>query len=207
MFAAVWVLATSSKDDLNQLRDDETQTSQPFDRTVNPSATPRNPPVTSPTTQRAPKTNHVLLSVLQRHPPTRLLLAILGAVCIGAPIFEELFFRGFLFRAIASRFGSPVGMAMSGLLFGLAHVGAVPLKMTVPLGVMGVALAWLFHQTASLLPGMAVHAFVNALSAGLVMGLGAATLGLILTSWVVIAIAVVPWLESSPRPIPSPATI
>ena len=80
---------------------------------------------------------HVLLKALSNHPPRRVLILIMIATCLAAPIFEELFFRGFLFPAFAGRFGPIAAMLLSGALFGAAHIRVLPWKMTVPLGVMG----------------------------------------------------------------------
>ena len=141
---------------------------------------------------------HVLLKVLGDHPPRRVLILILIATCLAAPIFEELFFRGFLFRSFAGRFGPMPAMVITGSLFGLAHVMVVPLRMTVPLGVMGIALAWLLQQTRSLIPGMAVHGFVNALGAGVSAGFGMHTATLIIATWFALVLLLLPWLR---RPV------
>ena len=141
---------------------------------------------------------HVLLKVLGDHPPRRVLILILIATCLAAPIFEELFFRGFLFRAFAGRFGPIPAMVITGSLFGLAHVMVVPLRMTVPLGVMGIALAWLLQQTRSLVPGMVVHGFVNALGAGVSAGFGMHTATLIVGTWFLLMLLLLPWLR---RPV------
>lgn len=56
---------------------------------------------------------------------TRSLVAmiVLGlCVGLGAPVAEELFFRGLTLRAFAGRFGPAVGVVASSLLFGLMHL-------------------------------------------------------------------------------------
>lgn len=50
---------------------------------------------------------------------TALLVFLLVAVC--TPIVEELFFRGLTMRAIGRRYGLPIGVAASSILFGLLH--------------------------------------------------------------------------------------
>jgi len=92
---------------------------------------------------------------------------------------------------------------VSGALFGIAHITVVPLRMTVPLGVMGLVLAWLLQQTKSLLPGMAVHAFVNALGTGVSAGFGVYTLALIGGTWAVLVLLLLPWLRR-PATLPTP---
>ncbi len=42
-------------------------------------------------------------------------------VAVGTPIVEELYFRGFLLRALGKRWGLPVGVVASSAIFGLFH--------------------------------------------------------------------------------------
>jgi VIT1/CCC1 family predicted Fe2+/Mn2+ transporter len=120
---------------------------------------------------------HALIKVLNDNPPKALLISILITGCIGAPLLEELLVRGFLFGAFSQRFGKLAGGAISSLLFGFAHIMAYPLKMILPLVILGAALAWLAWQTGSIVPGMFIHAFVNSLG----LGVGASLGGHILT--------------------------
>lgn len=87
-----------------------------------------------------------------------LLLFILLA-CIAVPLFEETFFRGFLFQGFASSFGPIWGAIISATLFSLSHQ---QLDIFVPLFVLGVALAWVFYYTRSLWTNVAVHSLFNA---------------------------------------------
>jgi Type II CAAX prenyl endopeptidase Rce1-like len=141
---------------------------------------------------------HVLIKVLNDNPPKALLFSILITGCIGAPLLEELLVRGLLFGAFSQRFGKLVGGAISSLLFGFAHIMAYPLKMIPPLVLMGVALAWLAWQTGSIVPGMFIHAFVNSLGLGIAASLGGHILTLMLGSWLVLAIILLPWLRAKP---------
>ena len=227
LFAASWVVLTTPKDQLDDRgvlieRQDRrstvpvsaapgTDSSDPTG-SVPTASVPRASPTTGdgssldfPATDLEPAKpvvthddRHVLLKVLGDRPPRRVLVLILIATCLAAPIFEELFFRGFLFRAFAGRFGPIPAMVITGSLFGLAHIMVVPLRMTVPLGVMGVSLAWLLQQTRSLIPGMAVHGFVNALGAGVSAGFGMHTATLIIGTWFALVLLLLPWLR---RPV------
>lgn len=49
------------------------------------------------------------------------LVLLFVVVAIGTPIVEELFFRGFLLRAIGKRFGVPIAVAVSSVVFGALH--------------------------------------------------------------------------------------
>ena len=89
-----------------------------------------------------------------------LLLFILLA-CIVAPLFEETFFRGFLFQGFASSFGPIWGAIISATLFSLSHQ---QLDIFVPLFALGVALAWVFYYTRSLWANVALHSLFNAIA-------------------------------------------
>ncbi|MCB9728939.1 MAG: CPBP family intramembrane metalloprotease [Deltaproteobacteria bacterium] len=89
-------------------------------------------------------------------PQVRVAIA-LSAVLMG-PIFEEILFRGFIYRNLRDLMGPPLAMLLSALLFGLVHL-QVPL--IIPLGALGVVLAFLFERSGSLLVPIAVHALWN----------------------------------------------
>jgi membrane protease YdiL (CAAX protease family) len=77
---------------------------------------------------------------------------------VGAPLVEELFFRGLLFRALLGRTPVPVAVVVSSLLFALAHFEAVQFA---GLAVFGVVLALLAWRTGRLMPGIGAHAAFN----------------------------------------------
>jgi membrane protease YdiL (CAAX protease family) len=92
-------------------------------------------------------------------------LVVVGVlVSLVAPVAEELFFRGFLFPALWRRLGWVAAGVVTGLLFGLVHAGGTPAVFLVPLAVLGFLLCALYRWTGSILPGMGVHAFNNALA-------------------------------------------
>ncbi len=106
------------------------------------------------------------------------ILAVLYGFAI-APIAEEFFFRGVLFRALADRRGFWAGALISGAVFGLVHypVGepfadamVLPLVMTVT----GIGLAWIYERRQSLLAPIAAHMVFNAIGLVLILsGVGA----------------------------------
>lgn len=85
------------------------------------------------------------------------LLIAVAAVLIG-PIFEEIFFRGFIYRNLRDLTGPGAAMVISALLFGLVHLQA---PLIVPLAALGIVLAFLFERSGSLLVPIAVHALWN----------------------------------------------
>jgi membrane protease YdiL (CAAX protease family) len=105
------------------------------------------------------------------HGGTFLLIAVLTVV--GAPLFEELFFRGLLFRGLLGLVGGSrlraqtgvarvvvVGLAIvaDGLLFGLAHA---ELEQLAGLAVFGCILAYVCYRTGRLGMNMVSHATFN----------------------------------------------
>lgn len=87
------------------------------------------------------------------------LLAVL--VVIGAPVVEELFYRGLLLRSVQHRFGPNVAIGVSALVFGAAH--GEPLQFPA-LVVFGVILGILATRTGRLGPGIFAHAGFNAVT-------------------------------------------
>jgi uncharacterized protein len=94
-----------------------------------------------------------------------LLIAISAVLVIGlvAPVTEELFFRGFVFAGLRSRWSLwPAAIAV-GLIFGIVHA-PTGLTAVVPLAGLGVALCWLYERTGSLWPCVAAHVVNNGLA-------------------------------------------
>jgi membrane protease YdiL (CAAX protease family) len=89
--------------------------------------------------------NQELLSQFP-HSTAGILLFVVVAV-IMAPLFEETFFRGFLFRGLATSWGWVWGAIASAAVFALAHQ---QLSVFLPLFALGFALAWVYKRTGSL---------------------------------------------------------
>lgn len=85
-----------------------------------------------------------------------LVLAIV--LVVGAPIVEELFFRGLLMRAIARRFGDGWALAGSSVGFGLAHLEGLQFPALVAVGVVFGVLA---QRSGRLGPPIWAHAAFN----------------------------------------------
>jgi membrane protease YdiL (CAAX protease family) len=88
---------------------------------------------------------------------------VLGVAVVG-PIVEEVVFRGYLFPAIADRRGDAAGAAFTALVFAAAHVLAVQPRTLPVIAVFGFAVCLLRAASRSILPGVALHAFINALA-------------------------------------------
>jgi membrane protease YdiL (CAAX protease family) len=88
----------------------------------------------------------------------RWLWALGPTLVVFAPIGEEMFFRGFLYRALRKRFAVAPAVVISAAAFGLAHV--YPLIVAV-IFVDGVVLALLYERTKSLVACIAAHSVNN----------------------------------------------
>jgi len=86
-------------------------------------------------------------------------LAVL--VVVGAPIAEELFFRGLLQGVLARRRAAPVAIACSAVAFGLAHFQVIQFPALVALGLV---LGTLVHRRGRLGPSIVAHSTFNAIT-------------------------------------------
>jgi len=100
------------------------------------------------------------------------------AICtvVGAPFFEELFFRGVLLRALARLFGTIGGwvgpalaIIVTGVLFGLAHAESLQL---LGLAVFGIILSLVSYRTGRLGMNMVAHATFNLMAVAVAVLLG-----------------------------------
>jgi membrane protease YdiL (CAAX protease family) len=89
-----------------------------------------------------------------------------------APIVEELFYRGVLYRSVRDRAGVGWGMVVSSLLFGLAHWVPAPAADAIFLQVVmvatGLGLAAIYEWRGSLLANVFAHAAFNAIGVALI---------------------------------------
>lgn len=88
-------------------------------------------------------------------------LALFLAAAVGAPLLEEIFFRGVLYGALRRRFGIAAGMMGSATFFAILHP-QLPLGF-LPIAFLGAAFAALYEWRQSLIPGIVAHALNNGL--------------------------------------------
>ena len=91
------------------------------------------------------------------HGWTVVILVVL--VVVGAPLVEELFYRGLLLRSLSRRFGPGWGVAGSAVAFGVVHFQ--PLQL-LGLIAFGVVLAVLAERSGRLGPSLMAHIAFNA---------------------------------------------
>jgi membrane protease YdiL (CAAX protease family) len=102
--------------------------------------------------------------------------AVVASVVLAvfvAPVVEETYFRGILFRSVRDRHGFWPGALVSGVLFGLVHFvpsawqDAVLLQSIMVFT--GIALAWIYERRGSLLANIAAHMAFNAIGIFLIL--------------------------------------
>lgn len=84
-------------------------------------------------------------------------LVIFLLVAVGAPLFEELFFRGALLSGLRTRFGWVVSAAISAFAFAVVH----PVQDWLPIFGLGIAFGTMREMRQSLIPGMVAHCLQN----------------------------------------------
>jgi membrane protease YdiL (CAAX protease family) len=105
-------------------------------------------------------------------PPAKLALVLLAVVV--APVSEEFFFRGTLFRSVRDRHGFWAAALASAIPFGLVHYVPAPaidaLLLQVTMVFTGIGMAWIYERRGTLVAPTAAHMIFNVI--GLVTILG-----------------------------------
>lgn len=89
---------------------------------------------------------------------------IIGIVSAGivSPFYEEIFYRGFIYRWLRTRVSMRWAIVISSLIFTLAHfptMNAMPVNF-----ISGVVFAWTYERTGSVVPAMIVHGVFNTIA-------------------------------------------
>ncbi len=100
---------------------------------------------------------------------------------VGAPIVEELFFRGLILRALSRLFGTigrwvgpALAIVITGVLFGLAHAESLQL---LGLATFGVILSFIAYKTGRLGMNIFAHASFNLVAIIAVLATGSGVIG------------------------------
>lgn len=91
--------------------------------------------------------------------PQRALYALL--IIAAGPALEEIFFRGALFRLLAKANPIDTVIGTTSLLFAVAHL---EWQKFVPIGIVGLALAFIRYASGSIVPALLLHGSFNAVS-------------------------------------------
>lgn len=79
-------------------------------------------------------------------------------IAIGAPVVEELFYRGLVQTALVDRYGEVIGIGIASLIFGAVHFSIVRLPALVLVGAVTGVLA---HRSGRLAPAIIAHMTFN----------------------------------------------
>lgn len=85
---------------------------------------------------------------------------------VVAPIFEELFFRGFAYPALKERLGAWKALVLVSAVFALIHLHGPSIA---PLFALAAALGIAYELTGSLLTPIIMHALFNAMNVGMLL--------------------------------------
>jgi membrane protease YdiL (CAAX protease family) len=88
---------------------------------------------------------------------------LLIAGVIVAPIVEEIFFRGFIFAGLRSRYEWRWAAVISSLLFALVHLQPAAL---IPIFGLGYIFAYLYYRSNSIWPAILMHVTTNGMALG-----------------------------------------
>lgn len=81
---------------------------------------------------------------------------------IVSPIYEEIFYRGFLYRWFRGKYGILIGMVVSSLIFMVVHI---PTYNVLPTAlVSGLFFSWTYEKTGSIIPGIIMHSTFNGIA-------------------------------------------
>jgi membrane protease YdiL (CAAX protease family) len=116
------------------------------------------------------RSNGELLSHVRERPGLFAVYAV--AAVIGAPIFEEICFRGVIQRSLSSWMPPPLAIGSTALLFGVYHFtpgfGSGNVGMILILAGAGAVLGTIAHVTGRLAPSMFAHAGLNSIVLALI---------------------------------------
>ena len=97
---------------------------------------------------------------------TALLISGAVVVILVAPVCEELFFRGFLYRILRLRIPMWAAALVDGILFGIVHGSSTSISALPILAVLGIVFCWVYERTGTLFATIALHALNNTISYG-----------------------------------------
>ncbi len=97
------------------------------------------------------------------------LVALVVAVCVGAPFVEELLYRGLVFRSIEGRLAAGLAVGLSSIWFAAAHLQPVQFP---GLAVFGIVLALGALRTSRLGLSIVTHAAFNATTVAMLLWAG-----------------------------------
>jgi membrane protease YdiL (CAAX protease family) len=95
-----------------------------------------------------------------------LVALVAGFAVVAAPLFEELFFRGFAYPVLKQRFGATAALLTISVVFALVH-GHLP--SAAPLFALSLGLGIAYEVTGSLIAPITIHALFNAANVAMLL--------------------------------------
>ncbi|SDY25583.1 hypothetical protein SAMN05421736_101788 [Evansella caseinilytica] len=84
------------------------------------------------------------------------------SAAIISPAYEEIFYRGFLYKWLRMKWGVGTGVLISSVIFTVVHI---PTYNTLPINfISGAVWAWTYEKSGSILPGMIIHGIYNGIA-------------------------------------------
>ena len=113
-----------------------------------------------------PPPQKVIQIYLKKSSDPYLIFFTLFVAGIG-PVIEEIFFRGYAYKAFRQKYGVMVAMVITSLIFSAFHLN---LAAFVPIFLLGMFLCYLYEATGSLVPSMTAHMLHNLLMVSFTLG-------------------------------------
>jgi membrane protease YdiL (CAAX protease family) len=127
--------------------------------------------------------------------------AVALAAIVVAPVAEEVFFRGFFYRALRTRLAVWLAALIDGVVFGALHFQGTDTAIILPvIAVFGVGQCLVYERTGSLFAVIAIHAAFNTVALLGIVPVQAVLIG----SLVILACLLAP-LRAGRWPSPVPA--
>jgi len=95
-------------------------------------------------------------------------ILLFALVALLGPVIEEFLFRGLLYRSLRTLWSPGPAIIISAVFFASIHPSLATL---LPITFLGMALAYLYEKTGSIVPGMVAHGLYNGLTLALVLWL------------------------------------
>lgn len=99
---------------------------------------------------------------LQQNVTSMTIIISIVSAGIVSPVYEEIFYRGFIYRWLRTRVSMSWAIVISSLIFTFAHfptMNAMPVNF-----ISGIVFAWAYERTGSVVPGMIVHGVFNTIA-------------------------------------------
>ncbi|PIC63736.1 CPBP family intramembrane metalloprotease [Sporosarcina sp. P13] len=88
-------------------------------------------------------------------------IAYISAAIIS-PIYEEIFYRGFLYKWFKHTWGVGAGIIVSSVIFTIVHI---PTYNTLPVNfISGMIFAWTYEKSNSIVPAIIIHGLFNGIA-------------------------------------------